>query len=141
MCVKLLPRDLNPSSYPPHPTNTYTCGVTIASRVCGGSVILIYIYIYIQRERERERERESIKTMFRKCFCNFGTCHDRKCNSNEDILCDLQKIMVFPTSQIVKIIFLLICIIALLLCFTIKFCLSDPSQIIWSVPHFGLSQN
>ena len=79
--------------------------------------------------------------MFRKCFCNFGTCHDRKCNSNEDILCDLQKIMVFPTSQIVKIIFLLICIIALLLCFTIKFCLSDPSQIIWSVSHFGLSQN
>ena len=33
MCVKLPHGDLNLS---PYPTNTYTCGVTIAPRVCGG---------------------------------------------------------------------------------------------------------
>ena len=36
MYVKLLPGDLNPVPYPSHPTNTYTCGVTIASRVYDG---------------------------------------------------------------------------------------------------------
>ena len=36
MCVKLPLRDLNLSSYPPHPTNTYTCGVTTVPRVRGG---------------------------------------------------------------------------------------------------------
>ena len=38
MCVKLPPRDLNFDPYPPHPTSTYTCGVTIALRVCGDVV-------------------------------------------------------------------------------------------------------
>ena len=33
MCVELSPRDLNPSPCPPHATNTYICGVTIAPRV------------------------------------------------------------------------------------------------------------
>ena len=33
MYVKLPPEKLNPGSYPPHPTSTYTYGVTIASRV------------------------------------------------------------------------------------------------------------
>ena len=37
MCVKLPPGDLNPGPCPPHPTSTYTCGVTIAPRVCGGN--------------------------------------------------------------------------------------------------------
>ena len=36
MCVKLSPGDLNPVPYPLHPTSTYTCGVTITPRVCGG---------------------------------------------------------------------------------------------------------
>ena len=36
MCVKLPPRDLNPSLYPPHPINTYTCEVTNAPRMCNG---------------------------------------------------------------------------------------------------------
>ena len=36
MRMKLPPRDLNPGPYPPHPTSTYTCEVTIAPRVCGG---------------------------------------------------------------------------------------------------------
>ena len=34
MYVKLPLRNLNSDPYPPHPTNTYTCEVTIASRVC-----------------------------------------------------------------------------------------------------------
>ena len=34
MCVKLPLGNLNPDSYPPHPTSTYTCGVTIAPRMC-----------------------------------------------------------------------------------------------------------
>ena len=41
--VKLPPRDLNPSPYPPHPTSTYICRVTIASRVCSGMVNYIYL--------------------------------------------------------------------------------------------------
>ena len=36
MCLKLPLGDLNPCPYPPHPINTYTCEVTIASRACGG---------------------------------------------------------------------------------------------------------
>ena len=36
MCVKFLSGDLNLGPYPPHPTNTYTYGVAIAPRVCGG---------------------------------------------------------------------------------------------------------
>ena len=34
--MKLPPGDLNPGPYPPLPTNTYTCGVTITPGVCGG---------------------------------------------------------------------------------------------------------
>ena len=37
MCVKLPLGELKPGPFPSHPTNTYTCGVTIASRVCGGA--------------------------------------------------------------------------------------------------------
>ena len=36
MYVKLSPKDLNLDLCPSHPTSTYTCGVTIALRVCGG---------------------------------------------------------------------------------------------------------
>ena len=35
MYVKLPSRDLNPNFCSPHSTNTYTCKVTIAPRVCG----------------------------------------------------------------------------------------------------------
>ena len=41
MCVKLPLGDLNPASYPPHPTSIYTCGVTTAPRVRGGSFALL----------------------------------------------------------------------------------------------------
>ena len=40
MCVKLPPEDLNPSHCPPHFTNTYTCGVTIALRMYGGPIVI-----------------------------------------------------------------------------------------------------
>ena len=43
MCVKLPLENLNPGSYPPPPTSTYTCEVT--TRVYG-NFIYIYIYIY-----------------------------------------------------------------------------------------------
>ena len=36
MCVKLSPEDLNPGPCLPHSTNTYTCGVPIVPRECGG---------------------------------------------------------------------------------------------------------
>ena len=38
MCVKLFFRGLNPDSYPPHPTSTYTCRVTIVLRMCDSNV-------------------------------------------------------------------------------------------------------
>ena len=37
--------DLNLSSYPPHPTSTYTYEVTIASRVCDGFSCIINIML------------------------------------------------------------------------------------------------
>ena len=39
MCVNLLLGDLNPNSFLPHSISTYTCRVTITSRVCGGCTI------------------------------------------------------------------------------------------------------
>ena len=39
MCVKLPPGDLNSGPCPPHLTNTYTCGVTIAPKMCGGELL------------------------------------------------------------------------------------------------------
>ena len=35
--MKLLPGDLNPGHYPPHPTNIYTCKMTTAPRESGGA--------------------------------------------------------------------------------------------------------
>ena len=48
MYVKLPPGDLNLGPYPPHPTNTYTYGVTTAPRMRGGknSFIIIIIIIF-----------------------------------------------------------------------------------------------
>ena len=40
MCVKLPLKNLDSDPYSPHPTNTYTYGVTIAPRVCGGQTII-----------------------------------------------------------------------------------------------------
>ena len=50
MCVKLSPKNLNPDPYLPHLTNTYTCGVTIAPRVCGGRDLLNYLlFCYFEK--------------------------------------------------------------------------------------------
>ena len=43
MCVKLPPEDLNLDPYPPYPTSTYTCGVTIAPRVYNGNNIIFVV--------------------------------------------------------------------------------------------------
>ena len=37
MCVRLLSVDLNPNSYPSHPTRTYTCRVIIILKVRNGT--------------------------------------------------------------------------------------------------------
>ena len=38
--MKLSPGNLNLGPYPPHPTSTYTCEVTITPRVCGVTLIV-----------------------------------------------------------------------------------------------------
>ena len=47
ICVKLPSEDLNYDSYPPYPTSTYTCGVTIAPRVHGDRLLLLFTNLYI----------------------------------------------------------------------------------------------
>ena len=46
MCMKLSSGNLNPDLYPPHPTITYTCGVTIALRVYDNK-LSIYLFLLI----------------------------------------------------------------------------------------------
>ena len=50
MCIKLPPGNLNPSHFFTHPTNTYTCEVTIVLKMCDGKktkeVILILSLVY-----------------------------------------------------------------------------------------------
>ena len=57
MYVKLPSGDLNPDPYPSYSINTYTCGVTIASRICDGfktfiksACICSYIGLHIEHE-------------------------------------------------------------------------------------------
>ena len=45
MSLKLPLGDLNPSPYLPHPTIIYTCGVTIAPRVCGGQHMCVCVCV------------------------------------------------------------------------------------------------
>ena len=40
MCVKFLPKDLNPDPSPHNTPNTYTCGVTIVPRMCSSLICL-----------------------------------------------------------------------------------------------------
>ena len=42
--MKLPPGYLNLDPYPPHLISTYTCGVTIASRMCGGPLNSTWVY-------------------------------------------------------------------------------------------------
>ena len=41
--MKLPLEDLNPGPCPLHPISIYTCGVTIASRVCNGKVYVVIV--------------------------------------------------------------------------------------------------
>ena len=41
--MKLPLGDLNLGHYPPHPTSTYTCEMTIAPRVCSGNTKFVYV--------------------------------------------------------------------------------------------------
>ena len=81
MCVKLPLRDLNPDIYPPHPTSTYTCGVTIAPRVCGGNYDLGCVWLGVKYFPSVKyfRERKIFSSVglhyencSRKCFHMFG---------------------------------------------------------------------
>ena len=47
ICVKLPSEDLNHDSYPPYPTSTYTCGVTIAPRVCDSLTFNIILPLFL----------------------------------------------------------------------------------------------
>ena len=44
MCVKFSHENLNFGPYLSHPTNTYTCGVVIVPKMCGGYWLPITIY-------------------------------------------------------------------------------------------------
>ena len=46
MCVKLSLGDLNPNPCPPHSTSIYTCGVTIAPKVCGGNFLALLALLH-----------------------------------------------------------------------------------------------
>ena len=50
MWVKLPLGDLNPNPCPPYPTNTYTCRVTIASKMCGGVIYIYNISSFVKKE-------------------------------------------------------------------------------------------
>ena len=53
--MKFPSKNLNPGPYPPHPTSTYTYGIIIAPRVCGGrNNILCVRKLCIEFERELE---------------------------------------------------------------------------------------
>ena len=47
--MKLPPENLNLSFCPTHPTNIYTCGVTIAPRMCDGPIQ------YFERENTMQK--------------------------------------------------------------------------------------
>ena len=65
MCVKFPSGDLNPSSCPLHPTNTYTCRVTTAPRVDSGinkvlteSIIFFFFCHYCYKSVKKECQEE-----------------------------------------------------------------------------------
>ena len=65
VCVKLPSRDLNPGLYPLQPTSTYTCGVTIALKVCGGQE-------HILKKKSMTRLLLLILETYSNIYCNFG---------------------------------------------------------------------
>ena len=62
MCVKLSPRGLYPGPCPPHPTSTYTCGVAIVPRVCGGYLLTCFFFFFFEKHTHTHthiKEREN----------------------------------------------------------------------------------
>ena len=66
MYVKLPPKDLNLDLCPLHPTSTYTCGVTIAPRVCGGQEHIL------KKKKSMTRLLLLILETYSNIYCNFG---------------------------------------------------------------------
>ena len=64
MCVKLSSGHLNLGPCPPHPTSTYTCGVTIAPRMCGGSS---NNYKAVKKNTKYKKKKKKTKTKTNKC--------------------------------------------------------------------------
>ena len=65
--MKFPPRELNPNSYPPHPTNTYTCGLTIVSKVYSDMrELLMSLYDYFfPLENETNINSEKKKNIYK----------------------------------------------------------------------------
>ena len=66
MYVKLLPKNLNLDLCPSHPTSTYTCGVTIAPKVCGGQEHIL------KKKKSMTRLLLLILETYSNIYCNFG---------------------------------------------------------------------
>lgn len=47
--MKLPLKDLNHSPYPPHLINTYTYGVNIAPKMCGGKTYFVLVALFLLR--------------------------------------------------------------------------------------------
>ena len=63
MCVKLYPKNLNLDLYFPHPTSTYTCGVTIAPK-CAVMAIVLTCSKWWERQRHSLQHSNSKKKRF-----------------------------------------------------------------------------
>ena len=59
MCVRLFSGDLNSDSYLPHPTSTYTCGVTITPKVCGSKK---HLSLYLSTKSEKHKRKILLHT-------------------------------------------------------------------------------
>ena len=68
MWVKLPLGDLNPNPCPPYPTNTYTCRVTIASKMCGGVIYIYIILVHLLKRNLLSLTLMSIYKYFLNCY-------------------------------------------------------------------------
>ena len=74
MYVKLPRKDLNISSCPPHPTNTYTCEVTTTPRASGGSLFDLYCIRFW--EMLKNALRTLVNNLFKESF--YGKRKEKK---------------------------------------------------------------
>ena len=71
--MKLPPKDLNLGLCLPYSTNTYTCRVTIAPKVCGGQEHIL------KKKKKRKKKRRSMTRLllliletYSNIYCDFG---------------------------------------------------------------------